>query len=173
MLYFNYIISKNLQEIGCKSNSGKFWRIVAKLDRKQCYEINDSGDIFAFSFEDIVLNEENAKNIWRAEKIWRFKIQQIFNIVRTAKDKEEAINNFMANEYGYDSVMQMISQEKFSLSENGYTMEEFTMAFKRAMGSLATTVSQKEWQPEEGNKFEVKFLKYSKRSQSKNNTARI
>lgn len=165
MLYFNYVISKNLQEIGCKSESGRFWQILDKSNEKSCYELKNSGDIPAFSIDDIILNEENAKNIWRVEKIWRLKIQQIFDIAISVKNKEEAINNFMANEYGYESEAQMsfpeasqkIIEEKLC-SKNGYTQEDFLIAFKRAMGSFATTVSQKTKQSESTNTFEVKFL---------------
>ncbi len=167
MPYFNYAISKNFQEMGCKSDSGRFWRIIVdKSNEKPYYELNDSGDITAFSIDDIILNEENAKNIWGIkEETWMFKVLQIFNLARLTEDKERTINNFMANEYGYESEMQMISPEKFkSSSENYATLEEFMMALKRKLGSLATTVSQKtEEEPKDKNRFLVKFLKYPKK----------
>lgn len=165
MLYFNYAISKNLQEIGCKSSSGRFWQILDKSNEKPYYELKDSGNIPAFSIDDIILNEENAKNIWGIrEEAWMFKVLQIFNIARLAKDKERAINNFMTNEYGYDSETQMSLPENFKSSSGNYaTLEEFTMALKRAMGSLTTRASQREKQPEDADRFLVKFINYPKK----------
>ncbi|MDP3052598.1 MAG: hypothetical protein Q8N22_01420 [bacterium] len=168
MLYFNHAISKNLKEIGCKNSSGNFWRIVDKSNERPYYELRDSGEIPAFSIDDIILNEENAKNIWGIrEEAWMLKVLQIFNLARLAEDKEKTINNFMANEYGYESETQMISPEKFKNSPVNYdTLEGFTMVLKRKLGSLATRASQKEGQPEDANRFLVKFINYPKKQEN-------